>query len=169
MTRGRNLLLGEIGCALSHLSIYKRVIENDLSGALIFEDDVIINTYTLLEKINNATIILNKKNEAYILHLDTNNLFKEKMKLEENIFEFKKGSGTHAYYINRKACYNMLRAFGNYPQIPIDFFKILGKAGVFKLYGFEQALCIPNSFDSTIDNKIKRVIRRQLALPVGDN
>lgn len=39
----RKLGLGEIGCALSHKLIYKKIIEEDIQYALIFEDDVILN------------------------------------------------------------------------------------------------------------------------------
>ena len=40
---GRALTKGEIGCALSHLSIYKRMIEEQLEIALILEDDISFN------------------------------------------------------------------------------------------------------------------------------
>ena len=36
----RELSLGEIGCALSHLSVYRKMVENEISIALILEDDV---------------------------------------------------------------------------------------------------------------------------------
>lgn len=34
---------GEIGCALSHLAIYKKMIDENISYALIFEDDAVIS------------------------------------------------------------------------------------------------------------------------------
>ena len=37
---GRELSGGEIGCALSHITAYKRIIEENLSVALILEDDI---------------------------------------------------------------------------------------------------------------------------------
>ena len=39
----RELSRGELGCALSHLSIYKLMVENDIKQAIIFEDDICIN------------------------------------------------------------------------------------------------------------------------------
>lgn len=39
---GREMLLGEIGCALSHKKIYNKIISENLPYAMIFEDDVII-------------------------------------------------------------------------------------------------------------------------------
>lgn len=37
---GRELTLGELGCALSHIKIFKLMIDKNISSAFIFEDDV---------------------------------------------------------------------------------------------------------------------------------
>jgi glycosyl transferase family 25 len=42
----RELTLPEIGCALSHLSVYKKIIEEKLPYALILEDDAILGNET---------------------------------------------------------------------------------------------------------------------------
>ena len=39
---GRKLLLGEIGCGLSHIKIYQKMVEEDIQCACILEDDIII-------------------------------------------------------------------------------------------------------------------------------
>jgi glycosyl transferase family 25 len=36
---GHPLTRGEIGCALSHLGVYRRIVEEDLPAALVLEDD----------------------------------------------------------------------------------------------------------------------------------
>lgn len=41
--KGNQLTLGEIGCALSHLSVYKKIIDLNLDSALILEDDLFLN------------------------------------------------------------------------------------------------------------------------------
>lgn len=38
--RGYRLCVGEIGCALSHLSVYRKMVEGNIPLALVFEDDV---------------------------------------------------------------------------------------------------------------------------------
>ncbi len=38
----RRLMRGEIGCLLSHLTVYKKMIDEDIEGACVFEDDVIL-------------------------------------------------------------------------------------------------------------------------------
>lgn len=40
---GRSMLPGELGCALSHIEIYRMVVERGLSHALILEDDAWLN------------------------------------------------------------------------------------------------------------------------------
>ena len=39
---GSPLNLGEIGCAMSHLLIYKKMIDENIERTLILEDDIII-------------------------------------------------------------------------------------------------------------------------------
>lgn len=41
---GRPMSNPEIGCALSHISVYKKMIQRDLPGALILEDDTVWST-----------------------------------------------------------------------------------------------------------------------------
>jgi glycosyl transferase family 25 len=41
---GRELSRGEIGCSLSHLKLYQRMIDENLDEALILEDDVVIDS-----------------------------------------------------------------------------------------------------------------------------
>jgi glycosyl transferase family 25 len=48
-TSRRRLSKAEIGCALSHISIYKKIIEENLNNALIFEDDIITNDTHLVD------------------------------------------------------------------------------------------------------------------------
>ncbi|MEL3901409.1 MAG: glycosyltransferase family 25 protein [Treponema phagedenis] len=60
---GRELKLGEIGCAMSHLLIYKKMIDENIEQALIFEDDIIIandfnRVFSEILKIENDGIIL---------------------------------------------------------------------------------------------------------------
>ena len=45
---------GVIGCALSHINAYNKIVENDTEAALILEDDAILT--------NNITLIMNDKN-----------------------------------------------------------------------------------------------------------
>lgn len=61
----RALTYGEIGCSLSHLRIYKKMLEQDISWAIIFEDDISIKHQFYEVLLNN----INKfnPNDLYIL------------------------------------------------------------------------------------------------------
>jgi len=50
------LTRGAIGCYLSHINIWKTILDNDIEKALVFEDDVIIpkNVNFLLEKYTSS-------------------------------------------------------------------------------------------------------------------
>lgn len=39
----REMALGEVGCALSHLRLYQRMVDEDIAEALIVEDDAVID------------------------------------------------------------------------------------------------------------------------------
>jgi len=41
--QGRSANAGELGCALSHLAVYRMIIDQDISHALILEDDAWLN------------------------------------------------------------------------------------------------------------------------------
>lgn len=47
---------GELGCALSHIAIYRKIVEQNIPYALIFEDDVVINKELpdILEKVSQS-------------------------------------------------------------------------------------------------------------------
>jgi glycosyl transferase family 25 len=51
-TQGRSLTDGELGCALSHREIYRRITTQKLPGAIVLEDDAVIGAQftTFLER-----------------------------------------------------------------------------------------------------------------------
>ena len=57
---GRLLSLGEIGCAMSHQFIYAKIIEENISQAIILEDDIDFLTNNITEVFN----YLKKNNES---------------------------------------------------------------------------------------------------------
>lgn len=66
-TIGRVLLPGEIGCALSHYTIYRRILEESLDVALILEDDVVLSSH-LVSVLNSA---INHHHQWELLNLIT--------------------------------------------------------------------------------------------------
>ncbi|MBO7684922.1 MAG: glycosyltransferase family 25 protein, partial [Kiritimatiellae bacterium] len=44
LARGRLYTTGQIGCALSHHAVYRRMVDENLPAALVFEDDVLLSS-----------------------------------------------------------------------------------------------------------------------------
>jgi GR25 family glycosyltransferase involved in LPS biosynthesis len=66
---GRALSPGEIGCALGHRLIYKKMIDENIDRAIVLEDDITIN-----DKLPVVIELLNGiKSRNYIIKLDTKN------------------------------------------------------------------------------------------------
>ncbi|WP_380183603.1 glycosyltransferase family 25 protein [Kalamiella sp. sgz302252] len=103
-------LPGEIGCALSHQLIYKRMVEEKIDSALILEDDVTLPDY-LPELIQTVSL---DKNKAEVLLLSrVNKYFKKPFKKLDgnlNIHRTQSATTTHSYIINLPAATNLLRA-----------------------------------------------------------
>lgn len=129
-TFGRSLSAGEVGCALSHFSIYEKMINEDIEHALVLEDDVVF-TEDLVSSINH---IINSGSlyNSDILFLggftDTSRSKEPtcscygKVRLADNCLikiPIEKVYGTHAYIIS-KSCARRIVGLGNTFRAPID-------------------------------------------------
>lgn len=104
----------QIGCALSHIKIYKKFIETKFNIALILEDDAIfLNNFSNNLKyflINNfkykkQILLLSELKEFYIKPLDS--------KHDYEIVDVTNAFFTHAYMINKEAARSII--LFNYP------------------------------------------------------
>lgn len=96
----RPLVLAEIGIALSHLSIYRKIVEENIQYACIFEDDVIIpeNLGYILKNVESN---LNNGIPEIVL-LSPSNVKDKSVDIdsEYKISDFKSGVYASAYVIN---------------------------------------------------------------------
>lgn len=72
----RFLTAGEVGCALSHNTIYKLIVEKNLPYALILEDDIIISK----DIIKILPILTNYLKDSTIITLERCDVYKKKTK-----------------------------------------------------------------------------------------
>jgi glycosyl transferase family 25 len=101
-------LPGEVGCALSHQKIYKKIINENIEAALILEDDVVLSS-DLREILNNIT--LSKTNPEIILLSRVNKYYKKSIKKicgSYNLHKTHQATTAHAYIINQKAADRLL-------------------------------------------------------------
>ncbi|QPW27231.1 glycosyltransferase family 25 protein [Edwardsiella ictaluri] len=101
---------GEMGCALSHNSLYQRIIAEQLPFALILEDDAILHNDTahviaLIEKR------ISKEDNIALLLYKTEYIYKNKMITLSDDYIFYESNTptlTHGYVITNKAARTLL-------------------------------------------------------------
>lgn len=114
---------GEIGCALSHHLVWKYIVENNISKALILEDDTIFKTNfkEMYKKIINMNIDYDM---LYLSRNPLNNLFN--LGPEENYNELlvksKYSHNLDGYIITKAGCQKLLQTNFIYNLIVVDEF-----------------------------------------------
>jgi len=102
-------LPGEIGCALSHQKIYKRIVDDGIVQALILEDDVLIEN--ILPELLKGIKLSNTTPE--IILLSRVNKFRKKavrsITAIHKIHKTEQATTAHAYIINNKAASSLLK------------------------------------------------------------
>ncbi len=151
---GRDLTNGEIGCSLSHIGIYKKMLANNVQQAIILEDDAVITTgfLKLIKQIQHfpndwGLILLGYNTAEYdfkIKQIKLHNLLN--YYLFQSISQF---SGTHGYLINQKGAKKLLAANQKiYTSIDtlVGDYKILNHYAV-----YPKVVKVDSSFPSSID------------------
>ena len=96
---------GEIGCALSHIQIYRHIVENNIASALILEDDAYINK-ELKGIIESLELQLNEYDPYLIILTETMKYIKKSKTPLSNkhaLHEVLEAAGAHGYFVNHKA------------------------------------------------------------------
>jgi len=101
---------GVIGCALSHLGIYKKIIDENIPIALILEDDAILRE-DLGEALRQLETI--DGNERPSVYLFSSHYYKPRplRRLDDKhaLHEFMDGSQGHGYAVNRKVAESLYK------------------------------------------------------------
>ena len=153
------LTLGEIGCAMSHIMLYEHIVKNNISEAIILEDDAIVSLY--FEEI--VTAALNKiSSKKEILFLDHGKAkvypFMKSLPERYRLAKYRSPSQkskrsiirTTGYLITYKGAKKLLNHA--YPiRMPSDFLTGLLQLTNINAYGIEPA-CVFGDVDSEIDS-----------------
>ncbi|GAB3371828.1 glycosyltransferase family 25 protein [Spongiibacter taiwanensis] len=127
---GRVLTSAEIGCALSHIEVYKKIILQDKKYALILEDDVIIEPdfksvcAAAVERIENSDIIFLGSHTSSNRHKDV--FLKIRGKTQISLGRYigypaEPPYGAYAYLVSRASAKKMLEIVANL-SLPIDHY-----------------------------------------------
>ena len=133
--KGRSMRDGELGCALSHVGIYQKMVDCDIRVAMILEDDA--KLYDCFPKVleyleekidaNLPMLVLlsnhtSKKFESFGIHQIENSYFSE------------------GYVLSKKAAERLLKV--NYPvRTPADSWGYWRKKGYIDLYQMSPESC----------------------------
>ncbi|MEK9495338.1 glycosyltransferase family 25 protein [Photorhabdus sp. P32] len=153
-----SLTLGEVGCSMSHINVYKEMIDKNIPIALILEDDVKFNdnlctVLSSLEKYPQAlsakpyVFLLNKTNEYFAS-------FKKPLIDNYNIVNVIDAAGTFGYVLNlttAKKLYQYLQPV----RFVADDWKLFREQGVIKLKGIIPPVIhhSPNFLNSSIGER----------------
>lgn len=116
----RGLTYGEVGCALSHLQIYKKMLEQDIPWAVVFEDDISVKYpfYDILlkniNKFNPDDIYILGAQEGlacndYVIMSNKNTIeLNEEIKFSKTIDSERYVYRTAAYLISKNVAKNII-------------------------------------------------------------
>jgi GR25 family glycosyltransferase involved in LPS biosynthesis len=109
---------GEVGCCMSHLGVWKKVIEDDLEMCLVIEDDAL----KIIPNFQNIIFDLYKKlPEDWDVFLIGFSTFNETCKkVSEDIYKVKDFILTHCYLINKSGAKKLIESLPI--NAPLDTF-----------------------------------------------
>ena len=106
------LTQGEIGCALSHLSVYASMVRDCIPMALILEDDAVLSS-SIRDYLTGAEEIIGAQAPEMLLltaNCSYNRFIKKCDSLSHSFYRVISGSGGHGYIINLAGAKTLLRA-----------------------------------------------------------
>lgn len=164
---GRDLLLGEIGCALSHKKVYQKIADENIPYAVILEDDALIKNgfievikLTLDSDVNWELVLLGHHKNAFKGICSPLSVW-EKAYLDSvytlnRLADF--GFGTYGYIISNKGANKLLSDIKNISR-PIDHYTC--DSNIINVYAiFPIVVEVNYDFDNIIDNRKTRTIEK---------
>jgi glycosyl transferase family 25 len=105
-----NLTLGEIGCALSHLHIYARMVSERIPYALILEDDSLFSNGARVVLDAVSKVIDNNKPEIFLLNTPEaiTPVIKKRLNSEIVFYRMARSCQSSAYILNFQAAKKIL-------------------------------------------------------------
>lgn len=156
---GHELSMGEVGCALSHINIYEKIVTDNIENCIVLEDDIYIHS-SFINIINEIALI--KNSELIFLHHGKAKSWPLKRHLSNGyrLAKYRTPSkkskrgivSTAGYMINISGAKKLLSIA--YPiRMPADY--LTGKLQLNNLsaYGIEPCCLDVDVFSTTIDDR----------------
>ena len=167
---GKDISLNEIGCSLSHQKIYKKIVDENLDGAFIFEDDA----YTCKDIKKIITTIYRNKDKFLqknwlVMSRSYINTRRKIFKIDDNYSVYKgiRIRYTDAYYIDRLGA-EMLLDLNTPIKYVADWFKG-GYINKLNITALDKACNVQNTqFESGIDENRNNTYDKSLLFKVKE-
>ena len=141
---------GEIGCALSHQMVYRKMIDENLSTACVLEDDVRLDT-RFCEVAKAAEDFLCSKGIARVLIMTPYKGRKECDATRPMLTRVDWAASTGGYILNVEAAKRLLEV--NTPLVgPADNWGRWARKGHIELYTIDPIACWQDAYASIPDN-----------------
>jgi len=128
---GRPVRMGEIGCALSHAGVYRQMIQNGITAAQIFEDDITIDQGFFAQQ--KAVLGVIDVNRPQVFLYSAHNEDRRDEIVEPSVLRWKSSFFTDAYVITQPAAKVILKK--NFPMhVPCDHWGRWARRGLIELY-----------------------------------
>ncbi len=150
---------GEIGCALSHLGVYREFLSTNQNHVFVFEDDAIFSHLLTSDVIKELEEFIDSQDNPSLLVLQKSIYRKSLVAKKQNIeiYDAHNLFCTHGYVLNRSAAKNIIEI-----QTPIRFeidaFKFYYWLEKCNLFCLNKDLVTQSSVPSTIDNNNSRLL-----------
>jgi glycosyl transferase family 25 len=150
----------EIGCALSHIGVYKRIVDENINLALILEDDAVLNDN--ISSVLHEISIFNESTDkpfVYLLNEPNSYIKNKEIKLSSiTLYRVFDARGAHGYVINYKAA----KSLSNYllpVRLVADEWKYFQYGTNIKIYAVVPPVAFINNteYPSTITDRSKRM------------
>lgn len=133
---------GEFGCALSHLSLYMKMIQDNVRVALILEDDVSFDCQR--QELMSILDYLERQADSrrsFIYLLNEGITYCPRRKIDENYMEgrYLEGNGTYGYVIDRDAAEKLFR-FSLPLRFEADFWRAFFFTNDIDIYNISPAI-----------------------------
>lgn len=147
----------EIGCALSHIGVYKKFLESNQKSIMICEDDIFITEYfdkTVIEKIREFVEFSDEPRLVVLQKSIYHHKRVQNIAGNMNIYSARNLFCTHGYIINRAAAHNIM-SIQNPVRFEIDAYKFYYWLNLCKLYCLDKNLILQQDEEvmaSTVDS-----------------
>ena len=155
----RKMRTGEIGCFLSHLSVYKKILQQNLKYAIVLEDDAVFGSNFKKDIEKHLKFIDEHQWDMILLGRNCRNFTKADVAIENHptkLFRpMELGYGMHCYLITAEFAKKLLTKFPPF-SVPIDVVTFgMNSDGTAKIYALKCHDSLATPFDYSDSDTVK--------------